>query len=155
MGQDPPSETRKDPPSHPRQAQYVEAFGDEDAAVTVLFQVISLPKQLYLYLGLAEDPGSSLQSTSLAMMSSARPTSTPISTVVLPSTSKTQNNDTESLQLAQMLCRKAGMPVLVSYNLPPGAVTDAVKAEVCRHAATVVCQAAAQQTWRPYVPKIE
>jgi len=28
--------------------QYVEAFGDEDAAVTVVFQVISLPKQLYL-----------------------------------------------------------------------------------------------------------
>ena len=62
----------------------------------------------------------------------------PISTVVLPSTSKARN-DNESQQLAQMLCRKAGMPVMVSYNVPTGSVTDAVRSRISGFAARCLC----------------
>lgn len=72
---------------------------------------------------------------SMGMMAGAAP----ISTVVLPSTSKARNNDNESQQLAQMLCRKAGMPVMVSYNVPTGSVTDAVRSRISGFAARCLC----------------
>jgi len=151
------------------QTQIVERFADDvtNDHVAVLFQVIRLPKQVrppmgampahtrpvqtlarphtraparlkpqaYVYIGLADDARSSLQSMSMGMMAGAAP----ISTVVLPSTSKARNNDSESQQLAQMLCRKAGMPVMVSYNVPTGSVTDAVRSRISGFAATCLC----------------
>ena len=119
-----------------RQTQIVERFADDVTKdeVAVLFQIIRLAKQAYVYIGLADDAKSSLQSMSMGMM--AVTGSAPLSTVVLPSTSKTQNTDSESQQLAQMLCRRAGVPVLVSYNVPAGSVTDAVRSRIAGFAAT-------------------
>jgi hypothetical protein len=129
--------SRPSPPSStPSQRQVVATFSDDalNEPVSVLFQCIRLYKQANVYIGLEEDQSRSLESMSMGMMAGQ----SPISTVILPSTKKTHTNDTESQQLAQMLSQKTGMPVMVSYTIPPGSVTDVVKSKVCRYAASLL-----------------
>jgi hypothetical protein len=115
------------------QTQVIQSFTDDSTneTVSVLVQRIRLSKQTYVYVGLSGDTRSSLESMSIGMLAGG----SAISTVILPSTKKTQNNDTESRQLSQMLCRRAGMPVVVSYNIPPGTVSDAVKGKIYKYVA--------------------
>lgn len=131
------------------QTQVVESFEDEltsTEAVRVLFQVIRVPKQVYIYIGLAEDRNSCLDSTSMGVMPAPRPSpdgplprTSPVTTTIIPSSSKTQNGDHSSQAMAHMLCRKTlGTPVLVTYNIPEGAVADTIKNKIVRHAASLV-----------------